>query len=84
MPIIFLVPAGKAANNVIVVCKKHHIDMLVKELGYCCLHCLFPTYIPIDHPFETIVKSHSQFITSVTLEMSEEDQTKFAISVLDS
>ena len=35
-----------------------------------------PTYIPIDDSFETIVKSHNQFITSVLvgLEMSEEDQ----------
>ena len=32
------------------------------------------TYIPIDDSFKTIVKSHSQFITSVGLEMSEEDQ----------
>ena len=33
-----------------------------------------PTYIPIDDSFETIVKSHNQFITSVGLEMPEEDQ----------
>ena len=32
------------------------------------------TYIPIDDSFETIVKSQNQFITSVGLEMSEEDQ----------
>ena len=28
-----LVPADKAANNVIVVCKKYHIETLMKELG---------------------------------------------------
>ena len=33
-----------------------------------------PTYIPIDDSLETIVKSHNQFITSVGLEMSEENQ----------
>ena len=33
-----------------------------------------PTYIPTDDSFETIVKSHNQFITSAGLEMSEEDQ----------
>ena len=33
-----------------------------------------PTYIPINDSFETIVKSHNQFIRSVGLEMSEEDQ----------
>ena len=28
-----LVPADKAANNVIVVCKKYYIETLIKELG---------------------------------------------------
>ena len=32
------------------------------------------TYIPIDDSFETIMKSHNQFITSVGLEISDEDQ----------
>ena len=69
-----LVPADKAANNVIVVCKKYYIDTLVKELGINNVNSNNPTYIPIDDSFETIVKSHNQFITSVGLEMSEEDQ----------
>ena len=67
-----LVPADKAAN-VIIVCKKYYIDTLVKELGINNVNISNPTYIPIDDSFETIVKSHSQFITSVGLEMSEED-----------
>ena len=69
-----LVPADKAANNVIIVCKKYHIDTLVKELGINNVNISNPTYIPIDDSFETIVKSHNQFITSVGLEMSKEDQ----------
>ena len=69
-----LVPADKAANNVIVVCKKYYIDTLVKELGINNINSNNPTYIPIDDSFETIIKSHNQFITSVGLEMSEEDQ----------
>ena len=77
-----LVPAGKAANNVIIVYKKYYIDSLVKKLGINNVNINNPTYIPIDNSFETIVKSHNQFITSVGLEMSEEDQ-KSAISVLD-
>ena len=67
-----LVPADKAANNVIIVCKKYYI--LVKELGINNVNISNPTCIPIDDSFETIVKSHNQFITSVGLEMSEEDQ----------
>ena len=69
-----LVPADKAANNVIIVCKKCYIDTQVKELGINNVNINNPTYIPIDNSFETIVKSHNQFITSVGLELSEEDQ----------
>ena len=69
-----LVPADKAANNVIIVCKKYYIDTLVKELGINNVNVSNPTYIPTDDSFETIVKSHNQFITSVGLEMSEEDK----------
>ena len=59
---------------VIIVCKKYYIDTLVKELGINNVSISNPTYIPIDDSFETIVKSYNQFITSVGLEMSEEDQ----------
>ena len=60
-----LVPEDKAANNVIIVCKKYYIDTLVKELGINNVNVINPTYIPIDDSFETILKSHNQFITSV-------------------
>ena len=69
-----LVPADKAANNVIIVCNKYYIDTLVKELGINNVNINNPTYIPIDDSFETIMKSHNQFITAVGLEISEEDQ----------
>ena len=66
--------SDKAANNVIIVCKKYYIDTLVKELGINNVNINNPTYIPIDDSFETIMKSHNLFITSVGLEISEEDQ----------
>ena len=69
-----LVPADKAANNLIILCKKYYIDTLVKDLGINNLNFNNPTYIPIDDSFETIMKSHNHFITSIGLEMSEEDQ----------
>ena len=56
------------------MCKKYHIDTLLKELGINNVNINNPTYIPIDDSFETVVKSHNQFITSVGLEISEEDQ----------
>ena len=55
-------------NNVIVV------DTLGKELGISNVNSNSPTYIPVDDSFETTLKNHNQFFTSVGLEMSEEDQ----------
>ena len=49
-----LVPADKAANNVIIVCMKYYIGTLVKELGINNVNISNPTYIPIDDSFETI------------------------------
>ena len=69
-----LVPADKAANNVIIVSKTYYIDTLVKELRINNVNINNQTYIPIDDSFETTVKSHNQFITSGGLEMSDEDQ----------
>ena len=56
------------------MCKKYYIDTQVKELGINNVNINNPTYIPIDDSFETIMKSHNQFITSVGLEISEDDQ----------
>ena len=66
------VHTDKAANNVIIVCKKYCIGTL--ELGINNVIINNPTYIPVDDSFKTIVKSQNQFITPVVLEMSEEDQ----------
>ena len=70
-----LVPADKAVNNVIVVCKKYHIETLIKELGINTTN-ISPnsTYIPSTDSFHEILKSHCKFIESVGLEMSEEDK----------
>ena len=70
-----LVPADKAANNVIVVCKKYHIETLIKEIGINTTN-ISPnsTYIPSTDSFHEILESHCKFIESVGLEMSEEDK----------
>ena len=57
----------------IVVSKKYCIDTLVKELGINNVNSKNPAYIPIDDSFETIMKSHNNFIKSVGLERSKED-----------
>ena len=54
-----LVPADKAANSVIVVCKKYHIETLMKDLGINTTN-ISPnsTYIPSTDSFDEILKSH--------------------------
>ena len=69
-----LILADKAFNDVIIVCNKYCIDTPVKKFRINNVNVNNPTYIQIDYSFETVVKSHNQFITSVGLEMSEEDQ----------
>ena len=70
-----LVPADKAANNMIAVCKKHHTETLIKELGINTTS-ISPnyTYIPSTDYFDEILKSHCKFIGSTGLEVSEEDK----------
>ena len=58
----------------IVVCKRYYIDTLVKELGINNVNSNNPTHVAINDSVETIVKSHNNFIASVGLEMSKEDQ----------
>ena len=57
--------------------QEYYIDTLVKELGINNVNINNPTYVPIDDSFETIMQSHNQFITSVGLEISEEDQNLY-------
>ena len=70
-----LVPADKADNNVIVVCKKYYIETLMKELGINTTN-ISPnsTYIPSTDSFDEILKSHCKFIESLGLEKAEEDK----------
>ena len=70
-----LVPADKAANNVVVVCKKYCIETLIKELGINTT-TISPnsTNIPSTDSFDDILKIHCKFIESVGSEMSKEDK----------
>ena len=60
-----LVSADKAANNVIVLCKKYCTDTLVKELGINNVNSNKPTFIAIDESFKTIVKSHNHRLSGI-------------------
>ena len=81
------VPADRAANNVIVACKKYYNDTLVEELGIDNLNNDDTIYFPTDDSYEAMLKSQNQFMTSLGLEMSEKDpkgRSKSTVFVLDS
>ena len=71
---IFLVPAGKAANNMIVIFKTYYIENFIKELGINFLDKINSKYVPSIDSYYKISKSHSDFVKSVGLKLSEEDQ----------
>ena len=72
---INLVRADKAANDVIVVCKRYYIYTPAEEFEINNPNNNNPIYLPTGSSYETILKSHNQSIISVGLDMSEEDQS---------
>ena len=52
-----LVPADKAANNVIVVCKKYYLDVVLSELNTTS------TYEHDDRDCENVVTEHLRYMT---------------------
>ena len=71
---VALAPADKAANNIIVICKTYYIETLIKELGINSLDQINSTYVPSTDSYKKILKSHSDFVKSMELKLSEEDQ----------
>ena len=58
------VPAGKAANNIIVVCKRYHLEVICKELGLWPGTTSSDTYIPETMDPKEISENHIR-ITSI-------------------
>ena len=52
-----LVPADKAANNIIVVCKKYYLEVVLKELRTTS------TYKHVDRECMDVVAEHLKFMT---------------------
>ena len=70
------VPADKAPNNVIIICKRYYIDTLIKELGLD--NCFTPTgnsiYTSCQMSSEDIVNTHNTFMKSLGIELSDNDK----------
>ena len=70
------VPADKAPNNVIIICKWHYIETLIKELGLdnCSTPTGNSTYTSYQMSSEDIVNTHDNFMKSLGIELSDDDK----------
>ena len=72
--VFVLVPPIKQLINLIVVCKKYYIETLVKELGISTSSNANSTHIPCTESYDDMLRTHGNSVSSVSLEMSEEDK----------
>ena len=70
------VPADKASNNVIIICKRYYIETLIKELGLdnCSTPTGNSTYTSCQMSSEDIVNTHNTFMKSLGIELSDDDK----------
>jgi len=68
---LVVVPADKASNNIVFVCKTYYIDCLVKQLGINNNRGN-PTYTPTSLSKEEILSNHKSFISSFGLSIKDD------------
>ena len=70
------VPADKAPNNIIIICKRYYIETLIKELGLDNSSTTTgnSTYTPCQMSSEDIVNTHYTFMKSFGIELSDDDK----------
>ena len=70
------VPADKAPNKIIIICKRYYIETLIKELGLdnCSTPTGNSTYTSCQMSSEDIVNTHDTFMKSLGIELFEEDK----------
>ena len=67
-----IVPADKAPNNIVFICKHHYFDCLIKELGID--NTLDnPTYSPTALTKEEILENHKSVFSSFGISVKNED-----------
>ena len=70
------IPADKAPNNIIILCKRYYIETLIKELGLD--NCSTPTgnsvYTSCQMSSEDIVNTHDTFMKYLGIELFDDDR----------
>ena len=70
------VPADKALNSIIIVCKRYYIETLIEELGLynCSIQTGNSTYTSCQMSSEDIVNTHDTFMKSPGIELSDNEK----------
>ena len=70
------VPADKAPNNIIIICKRYYIETLIKELGLdnCSTPAGISTCTSCQMSSEDIVNTHDTFMKFLGIELSDDDK----------
>jgi hypothetical protein len=69
-----IVPADKASNNIVFVCKSYYFECLIKELGINNNTSSNTTYKPTSFDKDEILTNHRSFITSLNIPSGKESE----------
>ena len=67
----FIVPADKASNNIVFLCKSYYFECLIKELG---INSSNTTYKPTSFDKDEILANHRSFMTSLNIPSDKESE----------
>ena len=65
----FIVPADKASNNIVFVCKSYYFGCLIKQLGINSNTSSNNTYKPTSFDKDEILANHRSFMTSLNIRL---------------
>ena len=68
------VPADKASNNIVFVCKSYYFECLIKELGIDSNTSGNTTYKPTSLDKDEILANHKSFMTSLSIPSGKESE----------
>ena len=70
------IPADKALNNIIIICKRYYVETLIEESGLnnCSTLTGNSTYTSCQTFSEDIVNTHDTFMKSLGTELSDDDK----------
>jgi hypothetical protein len=69
-----IVPADKASNNIVLVCKSYYYECLIKELGINNNTFGNITYKPTSFDKDEILANHRSFMTSLHIPSGKESE----------